>query len=286
VPSIEQNNWHVRYFWSESSGLKLGNCDFGSRRAIHNASVPFVYVNYAGDEFGPFTDELQSESTHVEVREIMHGFDLRVTYDAYGADYQYQHVWRFHSDGQFGASIVIHGPGEELDGQHVYHVPFRLDLDLSGAGGDRLQRRVAAGWKDVLREGRIPAATGPTSDYDWRIIDRQARKNAFIRAGTGDDGELWALRYKRVESWSAWGAAGAGVPGTPGSVPAVYDDGESIDGANIVLWYIAHIPARDRIAACGPWLRLDGYPASKEPPDHNHDHDHDDDHDHDHGDDH
>ena len=45
---------------------------------LHNASVPFVYVNYAGDHFGPFTDMLSSESTEIEVREIMHGFDLKV----------------------------------------------------------------------------------------------------------------------------------------------------------------------------------------------------------------
>src|SRR5436309_439705 len=76
MATIESSNWRVRYYWSKSSGLRLAGCDFGGIRAVHSASVPFVYVNYQGDSSGPFTDELQSTSKDVEVREIMRGCDL------------------------------------------------------------------------------------------------------------------------------------------------------------------------------------------------------------------
>lgn len=146
MPRIRKSHWEVNYFWSKGSGLRLGTCNYRGTKAIHTASVPFVYVNYWGDSSGPFTDMLQSTSNAVEVREIMFGFDLKVTYDIYGADYQYDHVWRFLEDGQFNSTIIVQGPGEEVDGRHTYHVPFRIDLDVSGSGGDSFQRRGSAGW--------------------------------------------------------------------------------------------------------------------------------------------
>jgi hypothetical protein len=262
MPRITNSNWRVDYFWSKSSGLRLGVCDFHGTRVIHSASVPFVYGNYQGDSSGPFTDELQSTSTDIEVREIMRGFDLKVTYDLYGPDYEYAHVWRFHDDGQFGATIVIHGPGEEIRGRHTYHLPFRFDLDLSGASGDSFQKQGAEGWTDVKTEGRHTPVAPP--NFDWRLIDKKSGKAALVRARAHDDAELWALRYRQVESWASWGSAGAGAPGAPASVPALYATGESVQNTNVVLWYIAHIPAIDRVSACGPWFALDGFPRSPE----------------------
>jgi hypothetical protein len=276
VPSIEESNWRVTYYWSPSSGLRLGACDYQSIRVFHDASVPFLYVNYAGNAFGPFTDELKSSSADVEVREIMHGFDLKVTYDSYGADYQYDHIWRFHYDGQFGSAIVIQGPGEEINGQHTYHIPFRYDLDLSGAAGDSFQTwHATGGWTDVAQEGRSAPVASPSPHYDWRLVDKNSDKSALVRARPGDDAELWALGYKPLESWSAWGATGTGPPGAAGSVPAIYVSGDSVQNTDVVLWYIAHLSSLDRVAACGPWFKLEGFPEPEEEPDgHDHDHDH------------
>src|SRR6187401_727531 len=142
MPTIRRANWSVDYGWSAASGLRLGSCDYGGIRVIANASVPFIYVNYDGDAAGPFTDELRSERGKVDVRPIMFGFDIKVSYDLYGADYLYEHVWRFQDDGQFGSMVIIHGPGEEIDGRHTYHLPFRFDLDISGQSGDSFQRRL------------------------------------------------------------------------------------------------------------------------------------------------
>lgn len=261
MPSIQKANWDVRYEWSASSGLRLGSCEYAGLRVIHNASVPFVYVNYEGDSSGPFTDELRSTSADVEVRVIMNGFDLKVTYDWYGEDYEYDHVWRFHDDGQFGSTVVIQGPGEEIDGHHTYHLPFRYDLDISGTAGDSFQRRLSAGgWQDIEFEGRqFPQVPWAPRD-DWRVIDKASGRSALIRGRARDNAELWALRYKPIESWSSWGATGAGAPGDPGSVPAIYDNGQSVQSANLVIWYIAHVPSVERVAACGPWFKLHGYP--------------------------
>src|SRR5262249_54926180 len=98
--------------------------------------------------------------------------------------------------------------------------------------------------------------------------------NAGIRARARDNAEVWALKYKQIESWGSWGSAGAGAPGSPGSVPAVYDNNQSVQNTDIVVWYIAHIPSIERVAACGPWFKLVGYPP---PPPHEEDgrgHDH------------
>jgi hypothetical protein len=280
MPTITKANWSVEYGWSPSSGLRLGVCEYAGIRVIQNASVPFVYVNYEGDVAGPFTDELRSHHDTVVVRDIMFGFDLKVTYDFYGEDYQYDHVWRFHEDGQFGATIVVQGPGEEIDGRHTYHLPFRYDLDISGAAGDSFQRRGAAGgWEDVDFEGRhLPARPG-SLEYSWRVTDKASERSANIRARAQDHAELWVLRYRGLESWASWGAVAPGLPGSPGGVPAIYDDGQTVQDTNLVVWYIAHLPSVDGIAACGPWFSLSGYPAPAEHENgHDHEHEHEDEH--------
>ena len=83
---------------------------------------------------------------------------------------------------------------------------------------------------------------------------------ALIRARPGDGAEAWALQYSQAESWSAWGATTGGAPGEPGSVPAIYANNQSVQENDIVLWYIAHVRAVDRVAVCGPWFKLQGYP--------------------------
>jgi hypothetical protein len=257
----EAANWRVSYHLSKTSGLCLGVCEYAGTRVIHSASVPFVYVNYWGSTSGPFTDRLQSTSNLIEVREIMQGFDLKMVYDLYGPDYEYAHVWRFQDDGQFGSTIVIHGPGEEIYGRHAYHIPFRFDLDLSGASGDSFQKAGAVGWEDVRKEGRFTPIAPPA--FDWRVIDKKTDKAARVRARAHDAAELWALAYKKEESWGSWGSAGHGVPGSPNSVPAIYDSDESVQNTNVVLWYIAHIPSVERVTTCGPWFALEGLPGTE-----------------------
>ena len=249
MPTIRKANWTVKYGWSRSSGLRLGVCEYAGIRVIANASVPFIYVNYEGEAAGPFTDELRSGRSTVDVRPIMFGFDLKVSYDFYGPDYLYDHIWRFQADGQFGSTIVIHGPGEEIDGRHTYHLPFRYDLDISGESGDSFQRRLpAGGWADVDFEGRHLPFNPGGREYHWRVIDKARDKSASLRARDGDNAELWALRYKPLESWASWGAVTPGLPGSPGSVPAIYDSGQTVQGTDIVVWYIAHVSSIERVA--------------------------------------
>jgi hypothetical protein len=274
MPRIHKANWSVEYGWSEASGLRLGNCEYGGIRVIANAAVPFVYVDYEGDVAGPFTDELRSESGKVEVRPIMFGFDLKVSYDFYGPDYLYDHIWRFQDDGQFGSMMIIHGPGEEIEGRHTYHLPFRFDLDISGQSNDSFQRRLpAGGWADVDFEGRYLPFNPGGRDYHWRVIDKTRNQSASIRARAGDNAELWALRYKQQESWASWGAVTPGLPGSPGSVPAIYDSGQTVQDTDIVVWYIAHVPSLERVAVCGPWFRLTGYPQHQPEDEDPHEHD-------------
>jgi hypothetical protein len=273
MPIVKKANWRVEYEWSRSSGLRLGVCEYQNIRVLHNASVPFLYVKYEGNSSGPFTDELKAKRRKTEVRDIMFGFDLKATYDFYGEDYEYNHVWRFHEDGQFGSAIIIQGPGEEIQDRHTYHLPFRFDLDISGAAGDSFQRVDAGGqWHDVEKEGRFESTHATGANDEWRVVDKASGRSAAVRARARDHAEVWALKYKPIESWGSWGSTGSSAPGTPGSVPAVYDNNQRIQNTNIVLWYIAHIPAVERVSACGPWFALSGYPppAAADDGDHHH----------------
>ena len=258
MPTINRSNWSVSYYWSAGSGLRLGVCTYMRQRVIRAASVPFVYVNYAGNAAGPFTDRLKSKRGKVEVRDIMFGFDLKVTYDYYGPDYEYNHVWRFHEDGQFGSSIVVQGPGDEIHGRHTYNLPFRYQIEVSNNGSDSFQRFSKGQWVDIHSETRHKSLIAP--EFEWRVVESARARSVEARGRKADAGEVWALRYNERESWASWGSAGTGVPGSPRSVPAIYADNQSVQDTRIVLWYIAHVSALDRVAACGPWFRLAGYP--------------------------
>jgi hypothetical protein len=267
MPTIEQDNWRVSFERSASSGIRLRECDYMGVRVLHSAAVPFVYVQYKGGDIGPFTDELRSFSNDFEIREIMFGFDICARYDLYGPDYQYDHIWRFHDDGQFGSAIIIHGPGEEILGRHTYYVPFRFDIDISGASGDSMQSRRPTGeWVDIEQESISRPLVPWAANYDWRVIDKSTDKSARLRARTGDNAQVWTLKYSELESWSSWGGVLKSPPGTPGSVPEIYQTGQSVQDTDLVVWYIAEISSADRVTVCGPWFALDGYPTPPERP--------------------
>jgi hypothetical protein len=255
---ISQDNWDVNYFISPDSDLRLGNCDYNGTRVIYAASVPFIYVNYSAGFF--FTDRVESNSGIADVRNIADGFDIRASYDLYGGSYLYEHIWRFYSDGQFGSTIIVHGPGVDHNDNHTYHVPFRYDLDVSGASGDSFQRRFLpfAPWANVAQEGRVLSFFPPTL-FNWRLLDTATGKRAMIRTREGDNGEIWALQYSSLEAWTSWGGSQSTPPGSPGSVPAVYDNNQSVQNTDVVLWYIAHIPSANLITGCGPSLKLLGF---------------------------
>ena len=270
MATVDHSNWHVEYEGSAKGPLRLGRCDYAGVEVIYSAVVPYVYVDYLTSPPGPFTDQLACRDD-VEFRETMNGFDLKATYD-FGADYLYEHIWRFHDDGQFGSAMVIHGPGEEIRGRHTYHLPWRFDFDVGGAGGDCFQYRFGGTeWADLGREGRVRPSHPP--EFEWRVLDNASGRNVQARSRVGDSAEAWALSYKRSESFSAFGATGSGPPGAPHSVPAIYDNDEPLQNTDVVFWYIAHIPAIDRVSVCGPWFALDRYPAVQpEPADHDHQH--------------
>lgn len=265
MPVLSDHNWSIHYDWSTSSGLVVGPCEYLGIQVFYDLAVPFVYVNYSGDAFGPFTDQLRSTSRKIERREIMNGFDLRASYDLYSDDYLYEHVIRFHDDGQFASRIVIQGPGEENLGRHVYHIPFRIDLDVGGSAHDSFQRRTASGdWIGVAQEGGYPPTYG--MGYEWQVVDPAQGRGILVRPGQADGSELWALAYKESEGWSAIGGAAAEMPGSPGGVPAIYDTNDGVQDTDVVLWYIAHVPSTELPRACGPWFGLHGY-GEPPPPD-------------------
>jgi hypothetical protein len=65
----------------------------------------------------------------------------------------------------------------------------------------------------------------------------------------GDAFEQW---FEGIGGWTD-------VPEEGRSVPAIYADNQSVQDADVVLWYIAHIPSVSQVTGCGPSFRLDGF---------------------------
>jgi hypothetical protein len=136
-------------------------------------------------------------------------------------------------------------------------------IGVSGASGDSFQQWLGTFfgfWANVAQEGQfISNPSLPAFFYDWQVVDNATGKRAMVRARDGDNGEIWALQYSGLESWSSWGGAQSSAPGAPGSVPAIYDNNQSVQNTDVVLWYISHIPSLNLVTGCGPSFRLVGF---------------------------
>lgn len=175
--------------------------------------------------------------------------------------YRYRAEWRFALDGTitptFGFSAV---ENENTCDAHTHHCYWRLDFDVESAGDNAVERRIVrlgtahfdladietlgarvgslvTRWIAVKREARM--VRGPLSA--WRVMNRASGRGYAIypglRDGTADSGfgvgDVWALRYRPNEDRDS------GKPGNEAHIDP-YVNGESIDGADVVIWYAAH----------------------------------------------
>ena len=131
---------------------------------------------------------------------------------------------------------------------------------MSGSGGDFFQRwlggRRNGSWVDVVDEMAQPSKkSGPS----WRVIDRDSGRAATVRADDGDNAICWPIRYSLTETAGAMGNVQSTPPGDDDSVPAVFASGQSVQNADIVIWYIAKRLSLPPVVGCGPRITLSGY---------------------------
>lgn len=166
--------------------------------------------------------------------------------------YRYLSEWRLHTDGtirpRFGFSAVQNSC---VCNVHHHHVYWRLDFDIRTAGNNLVREfnhppLGASNWHDKNFEIRRPRDYG--RQRKWRVENKATREAYDIVPGPNDGvstllpdspfgrGDVWILRYRGTEIDD--GSVAVGPPYEAGLDGWV--NGESINGADVVVWYGAH----------------------------------------------
>lgn len=167
--------------------------------------------------------------------------------------YRYVSIWRLHANGdirpRFGFSAVT---SSCVCNVHHHHAYWRLDFDLRTAGNNLVREFNdpplfgSSNWHDKSYEISRPRSSA--RKRRWRVMNQGTGEAYDIVPGPNDGeaatssdapfprGDVWILRYRGTEIDD--GVAAVGPPYEAGLDAWV--NGESISGADVVVWYGAH----------------------------------------------
>lgn len=259
--AIEQSDWVVHWRVTESAGLMIYLASYKGRRVLWEGSLPYVTVDHqqqilsvedeSSEAHGPVWIGLGVRNLAGGIRksDFRGGFELAADFAA--GPFRYTQMWRFHADGRIAPWLTIHGPG--IHDTHTYHPHWRFDFDIDGAMDDALEHFEGGRWTRVAEEGWLPH-TGDSDDDGsvWRQIDFGSGAEVAIRPHAWEDAELFAIKYNEGEWPPFTPRSAAGSP----PFPAGYAGDEAIDGHDVTLWYVAHVPYDAAFPfTAGPWIR-------------------------------
>lgn len=198
--------------------------------------------------------------------------------------YNYLIRWTFHSDGTIEPGVGMTGVLQFGPTPHTHNVYWRMDLDMDDAGNDQVEefyrivpawsdgRAGASGWNPLLAE--TYRSTDQNTFRRWRITDT-VRKNAngtpigyvlLPRAMDGHYRSTAAEGFTRGEFFvTAARDTERFVSTDTEDLLSTYLNGESVTGADVVLWYVgnAHHQPRDEDVPYMPtmWVNFSMVPS-------------------------
>jgi len=256
--------WTFDYVVSANEGLRLRDVTFQGRTLIASLSFPVMRVFYEDDACGPFVDRLggtvypipwAGDATLAQREFTLAGkqwYEIGIR-DRIG-NYDMYQVYYLSADGTIDAHIF--SKGLECVVNHVHYPNWRIDLDLDGELDDQILRDAGNGFEVLPTEFNAEASSAV--DHAWRVQDATTGLHVDVLPGFADfsipDGSttlpvagyashtVFGRRFRDTEN-------GGWTFGPNTQVP--YNDGEDIDGEDVVLWYEGYLP---HSAAEGPAL--------------------------------
>ena len=263
--SVEWGPWEFDYAVSgRFDGVSMDDVTYGGVPILKRASMPVMTVFYEGDACpgSPFNDRLGGELFPVEWADdaeiVLREFTLAGEQwlelgilDVLGEYVLYQSFY-LSADGHLDSHTFAKGIQCSIDHEHY---PFwRLDLDVAGADGDQLLRRTEAG--EVVEPVEIDAAADEAVDHGWAVRDTTTGDRVEIRFDDGTwnvPGEVvpQVLYETNVLHARAFDPREDGTWRLPAVRRLPDNDGDAIDGEDLVVWYVGYLP---HLAEEGPEL--------------------------------
>ncbi|MFK7862194.1 MAG: hypothetical protein AB8B64_25535 [Granulosicoccus sp.] len=248
---VEWEGWSFDYSTNDNfSGLVLKNVEFNGRKILNRAGMPVIRVQYDDDICGPYADIMSQDflepATQGAPDSACDGESLcKRTYTQNGeqmlelgsnwqiGEYQIYQTYYFSENGYFDARVFSRGLQCLVD--HSHHAHWVFDFDIDDPENDIVQR--ANGDTPVTEFNDL------RSESDgWQIRDKLTGRTVSL-IPADDDGEpndfsnvdvaVRAMRSSEVGFWRL---------GARGEIGDNYLDNESVDGTDIVLWYVSHLP--------------------------------------------
>jgi hypothetical protein len=190
---------------------------------------------------------------------------LVLTTQLQSGPYRYTQKWTFHLDGSIDARIAFTARVDPCNVKpHNHHAYWRLEFDIGGDAGDYVEAAsptpgAALSWNRIRAEAS--SHNDPVRGGAWRIQSASAQRGYEIvsgpengRADAWAAADAWVLKFHPDELDD--GGARQGPGGSAVQLDR-YLNGESVDGANLVLWVHAtdRHDGNDRCHFVGPTLR-------------------------------
>ncbi|MFK7860677.1 MAG: hypothetical protein AB8B64_17795 [Granulosicoccus sp.] len=251
---IEWNGWNLDYdTFLLSDGLTLHDVSFEGTPILNQASFPIMSVYYEGDGCGPYADRLNGPQSPVEwannallvAREYTQDgeqfFELGIrefigSYDIYQA-------WYFGADGSLDGHVFSRGL--QCDFNHIHYPMWRFDFDIDGDGDDQILRQRADG-SFTRYTTEFETSASDAYQHGWFVEDALSGYRVRIDFDDGAwnvPGEVVpasAYENNRIGGMLYRGSERGWVGGP--SPNFLYNDGENIDGADVVMWYRGYLP--------------------------------------------
>jgi Cu2+-containing amine oxidase len=228
--------------WQNQEGMIQANgADVAPGFRLCNA--PATTILNTGNDAGNYL----GVAIYVQGREVVLVSEMQAGW------YRYISEWRLHTDGtvrpRFGFSAV---QSSCVCNVHHHHVYWRFDFDIRTAGNNFVREFNdpplfgTSKWHDKNFEIRRPR--DPARKRKWRVENKSTGESYDIVPGPNDGvattlpdspfgrGDVWILRYHSTEIDD--GSIATGPPYEAGLDGWV--NGESINGADVVVWYGAH----------------------------------------------
>ena len=267
--AVDRNGWTMDYAVTGSDALRVYNiayngvevatsiktvewhADYGSNGYVDSTgcspSGGFPIYPYGSTEV---LDLLDSNNTVIGFEIVQ---DFRMSNWGNSCNYRYEQRMRFYADGRFRPVSAAYGKGCGTNA--LYRPLTRIDVAIGGDANDSFARWDGGQWADVTTETYLvpysEAGHGPhqidTNGFSWQIRDSVAGKGYYLEQdvgqydgvkGRGDDPFIYAVLHHDNEGDTDLGALGSCCNNDHQQGPHNFLNGESIQDANLVIWYV------------------------------------------------
>lgn len=262
--AVDWNGWTFTYDVSGSyDGLSLLDVQYNDMSVLHKLSFPVMRVFYDFGVCGPYADRIGegylspvswADNALVVRREFtLDGRNwLELGVRAIIGNYDIYQSYYLSADGVLDSHIFSRGLQCNTD--HTHYPYWRFDFDVDGAN-NQIQRETATGIIPYTTEFDI--AANAALNHNWHVVNPQSGARVTLQPGftsfalpdpTQPGGLnygfnlVFGRRYNAAEDIGWFYGALSEVP---------YNNGESIDNTDLVLWYKAHMA---HLASEGPDL--------------------------------